>query len=237
MQPPADGPPVEGGGQPQGVPGEGGGRRRRRRRGGRGRGRNRNRQDQPGLSGALPTGQEEVGDIAFGGHGIRGDQGEYGEQGDQAFENREETAENEMTDAPIGNVGPVIRESFEPEVAATLQNQPVSETAEVVVEEAAPAEGVKKPRRRRGTRGRGRGKKAALETADSAVEAPEVKKSTAVPKALVREAEPDTIVRTGSTDRHQLIVDEDAEEEPIVPSPARRPRTYRDLDEIPDDLD
>ena len=39
------------------------------------------------------------------------------------------------------------------------------------------------------------------------------------------------IVRTGSTDRH--IVDD----EPIDSPPPSRPRSYRDLDELPDDLD
>jgi hypothetical protein len=45
--------------------------------------------------------------------------------------------------------------------------------------------------------------------------------------------EPDKpVVRTGSTDKH-LIRDD----VPVNPEPPRRPRTYRDLDAIPDDLD
>jgi hypothetical protein len=44
-------------------------------------------------------------------------------------------------------------------------------------------------------------------------------------------------VRTGSTDRHHLIVEEDSAEEPRVPQPTRPPPTFRDLDEIPDDFD
>jgi hypothetical protein len=39
------------------------------------------------------------------------------------------------------------------------------------------------------------------------------------------------VVRTGSTDKH-LIHDE-----PVLPDPPRRPRSYRDLDAIPDDVD
>jgi hypothetical protein len=39
------------------------------------------------------------------------------------------------------------------------------------------------------------------------------------------------VVKTGSTDRH-LISDE-----PILPQPVQRPRTYRDLDHIQDDFD
>jgi hypothetical protein len=40
------------------------------------------------------------------------------------------------------------------------------------------------------------------------------------------------IVRTGSTDRHY-----ERTETPVDPEPVRRPRSYRDLDAIPDDLD
>jgi hypothetical protein len=43
---------------------------------------------------------------------------------------------------------------------------------------------------------------------------------------------PAQVVRTGSSDKH-LIHDD----EPLAPEPPRRPRTYRDLDAIPDDLD
>jgi hypothetical protein len=43
---------------------------------------------------------------------------------------------------------------------------------------------------------------------------------------------PQPVVRTGSTDKH-LIRDED----PVHVEPTRRPRTYRDLDAIPDDMD
>jgi len=39
------------------------------------------------------------------------------------------------------------------------------------------------------------------------------------------------ITRTGSSDRHL------ASDDPIAPEPARRPRSYRDLDAIPDDFD
>jgi ribonuclease E len=46
-----------------------------------------------------------------------------------------------------------------------------------------------------------------------------------------RAAEAPTLTRTGSADRH-LINDE-----PVAPQPVSRPRTYRDLDSIPDDFD
>jgi ribonuclease E len=49
-----------------------------------------------------------------------------------------------------------------------------------------------------------------------------------------RVAEPPApVVRTGSTDKH-LIPDEE-EDEPLVSEPVRRPRSYRDLDALPED--
>jgi hypothetical protein len=42
---------------------------------------------------------------------------------------------------------------------------------------------------------------------------------------------PAPVQRTGSTDRHLL------HDEPVLPQPLSRPRSYRDLDQIPDDLD
>jgi hypothetical protein len=46
-----------------------------------------------------------------------------------------------------------------------------------------------------------------------------------------RAAEAEVVQPTGSADRH-LVADE-----PIAPQPVTRPRTYRDLDSIPDDFD
>jgi hypothetical protein len=39
------------------------------------------------------------------------------------------------------------------------------------------------------------------------------------------------VVKTGSTDRHQI------DDEPVAPQPVSRPRSYGDLDAIPDDFD
>jgi ribonuclease E len=50
-------------------------------------------------------------------------------------------------------------------------------------------------------------------------------------RAAPQRVPPPPVVRTGSTDRH--IVDD----EPIHAPPPSRPRSYRDLDELPDDLD
>jgi len=53
-------------------------------------------------------------------------------------------------------------------------------------------------------------------------------------QAPQQSASPQTPVqRTGSSDRH-LLHDND---EPVLPQPLSRPRSYRDLDQIPDDLD
>ena len=57
-------------------------------------------------------------------------------------------------------------------------------------------------------------------------------RSTIAPERVPPPREPDPpVVRTGSTDKH-LIHDE-----PVLPDPPRRPRSVRDLDAIPDDLD
>jgi hypothetical protein len=84
-------------------------------------------------------------------------------------------------------------------------------------------------RRRRGGRGRGRGQGTAAENGQAAP----LPKLLADEPAYERAAlpPPPPVVRTGSTDRHLI------EDEPVSPEPVRRPRTYRDLDFIPDDLD
>jgi Rne/Rng family ribonuclease len=50
------------------------------------------------------------------------------------------------------------------------------------------------------------------------------------PQQPVRAPQP-PVQRTGSTDRHLL------HDQPVEPQPLSRPRTYRDLDQIPDDFD
>ncbi|MCC6422306.1 MAG: Rne/Rng family ribonuclease [Phycisphaerales bacterium] len=91
------------------------------------------------------------------------------------------------------------------------------------------------PRRRRRRGGRrhrsgsktGRNGDAPAEPAESPRQQPQ---STVTPQ---RPAPPPPmpVVRTGSTDRHLMS------DEPVNPEPVRRPRSYRDLDAIPDDLD
>jgi hypothetical protein len=85
-----------------------------------------------------------------------------------------------------------------------------------------------KKKTRRGSRGgvrRSRAKKAAAEGA------PISEQGKSLPVAESTPPPAPAVVRTGSTDRH-LISDE-----PVSPEPVYRPRTYRDLDHIPDDLD
>ena len=85
-----------------------------------------------------------------------------------------------------------------------------------------------KPRRRR-RGGRGRRRK----SADNGAAAPSAETSSA-PGDPVNPPAPTqnpVVVRTGSTDRHLI------QDEPVLPQPVRRPRSVRDLDNIPDDYD
>jgi ribonuclease E len=100
-------------------------------------------------------------------------------------------------------------------------------------DENGPADG-EQPRRRRRRRGGRRHRRKKNGRAGNG-NAPEGDSATAVgqparPPSHPRAAAP-PIVKTGSTDRHLI------EDEAAAPEPARRPRTYRDLDSIPDDFD
>lgn len=88
------------------------------------------------------------------------------------------------------------------------------------------------PRRRRrgGRRHRSRSKTGRNGEPSDGDDVPSKPKPAAVPQRPAPPP-PAPVVRTGSTDRH-LIADE-----PVNPEPIRRPRSYRDLDAIPDDLD
>jgi hypothetical protein len=109
-------------------------------------------------------------------------------------------------------------EPFEPVVAEAPPA--VEEPAEVIEEEPAAAKPKAKPRSR-AVRGRGK-KKPAAKGEDAGAE------PVATAPAI---AEPVAVVRTGSTDRHLI------EDEPAFPQPVRRPKSVRDLDNIPDDFD
>lgn len=199
---------------------EGGPRRRRRRRGRRGRGRNRQQGE----------GQPQP---ASNGHPVeRSDSGTFNreeanveeaviedESGDIVSEDVQVTAYNDR---------PRKHETAEREKAAEseCERHPSDEAAEAR-EDSADDEALSKPRRRR-RGGRGRGKKAATVKAENEDTA---SKSVAASAPSPEPAPEPVIVRTGSTDRHLI------EDEPVFSPPARRPRTIRDLDSIPDDFD
>ncbi|MCY2954123.1 MAG: Rne/Rng family ribonuclease [Planctomycetota bacterium] len=88
-----------------------------------------------------------------------------------------------------------------------------------------------KPARRRGSRGgqttrKGRSRSKAAQASPDDNQA-----SQHEPQAPAAPAPSTSVIRTGSSDRHLM------QDEPILPQPLARPKTYRDLDSIPDDLD
>jgi ribonuclease E len=199
---------------------EGGPRRRRRRRGRRGRGRNREQGE----------GQQQP---ASNGHPLeRSDNG--------TFEREEANVEEAVIEDESGDVvsedvqvatyddRPRKHERAERETTAgSEREQHSSDEAAEAREDSANEEAPSKPRRRR-RGGRGRGKKAVAAKAESDDSA---SKSAAASTPPPDAAPEPAIVRTGSTDRHLI------EDEPVFSPPARRPRTMRDLDSIPDDFD
>jgi ribonuclease E len=221
--------------------------RRRRRRGGR---RHRRRNGQ-GNENALPIGERSPQDSdqprqPFGGN-------EAGNQSVSEFEDEFETTEIEETgvfaqpeelkefeddgveqeaevleimDAPAAE--PLVGEASVAD--APLAEAPVADetVAEAPVEEATP-----KPR----TRAKRATKPKAPKAAKAAPKRIPPKRSKAAKeeKEAAQSTEPDApqpaVVKTGSADKH-LISDE-----PVTPQPLSRPRSYSDLDAIPDDYD
>ena len=231
--------------QEEGADGQ---RRRRRRRGGRGRGRNRNRDgmDANGISDQQDDGQQAM---------FPPQNQEGGSEGMQVASFNESTAAFEQpsgsfTEPSRGESVEETRRPLRDEVIESRQPANAEIVTEVPVvdseEKAKPAKGGRKkkvaaPAAVVPAKGKSRGKKAvAASTEVEATAAPAAKPSRRSSRtAKVEKVEtpiPESIVRTGSTDKHHLILEE-SDEEPLVPSPGRRPRTYRDLDEIPDDLD
>ncbi len=66
---------------------------------------------------------------------------------------------------------------------------------------------------------------------DAEIDEP-VAKAAKAPRVAKEPPPHEPIVRTGSSDKHYVRT-----EVPVDPEPVRRPRSYRDLDAIPDDLD
>ncbi len=130
-------------------------------------------------------------------------------------------------------------------VEASSMQADIKETSTLFPEPSAPdmqgeAETDEQPagkRRRRGHRGGRRHRnhgKADAQTPSEENASSEAAAEPAVvvaPIAAITAPAENVALRTGSTDRH-LIHDE-----PIAPEPVHRPRTSRDLDSIPDDLD
>jgi len=87
-----------------------------------------------------------------------------------------------------------------------------------------------KPARRRGSRG-GQTTRKGRSRSKAAQASPDDKASQPEPQAPAAAAPSTSVIRTGSSDRHLM------QDEPILPQPLARPKTYRDLDSIPDDLD
>jgi hypothetical protein len=59
--------------------------------------------------------------------------------------------------------------------------------------------------------------------------------SSASRRVVVADEQP--VVKTGSADKHLVMDGDDVDEEPIVPTSVPRPRSYTDLDAIPDDYE
>ncbi len=121
----------------------------------------------------------------------------------------------EVDDEPIGDAPAEI---LDDDVAVEDKTEVEAEAVEAPV--APPA---KPSRAKRAPSGRARPQRKPPTPRES-------KKAAVV--AVTPEIAP--VVKTGSTDKH-LIHDADAA--PIDPDPPRRPQSYRDLDDIPDDFD
>ncbi len=206
-----------------------GGRRRRRGRRGRGGGRgNEGNQANPGNR-ANAGGREPGRPLSLAERlaGIA----DYPDELEEAPPPSAKGADIE-TAKPVEAAGGIeeVRETPPPPPAEAAGEPEAVESAAESEESATEAA---KPRRRRGGRRRGGTRTAAARAEASAAaesaapaRAPEV--ADEPPPRIVEEVVP--VARTGSSERP---VDEE-EEEPVAP---RRVRTYRDLDEIPDDFD
>ena len=183
-------------------------RRRRRRRGGR---RHRRRNGEP-------AGSAE------------------GESSDQPIDESSEESEpaSEPTPQPVAEVpAPVIDTPAEPEqlslpgvetepaAAPTRSRRTRAKAAPAVVDEPDTDESAPAPKAKKAKR--------ATKAKASAKATP--KRTPPRKKAAPADVEPVEVVSTGSADTH--VVDDD----PVDAAPLRRPRSYSDLDAIPDDYD
>ncbi len=227
-----------GNGGGEGQPGEGGGKRRRRRRGGRGRRRGGARQGETPADAAADAQAPAV------------------ETEDEASAPADVEAHDPQDEQPTDDAVAVAAEAD----ADAGEESPETQIEQPAGDATDPAAGQQPRKRRRGRRG-GRGRRKSSDTAaaeaapsgetgqsaeqsspqDQSSDQPQaneqpVAAAQAKPSAAPSEAPkpvslpPIPVVRTGSTDRHLT-------DEPIAPTTVYRPRSVRDLDEIPDDYD
>jgi hypothetical protein len=192
------------------------------------------------------------------GRGGRGGQGGQGGPGDQGGINAPPALGSSIDEAE--SFEPVAAEPSEdagPEIGNEIDRQPPGGAGPGLGGDQDGAPRRRRRRGRRGGRGRNRGKGQQNELSggpmpampDDRDEQPVVlhRPGPVVPPrrrpppsnvesrpAPQRSSPPqpvEPVVRTGSTDRH-LVSDE-----PVVPQPTVRPRSYQDLDAIPDDFD
>jgi hypothetical protein len=143
-----------------------------------------------------------------------------------------------VENAPLGEESAAENFGNEPDAVAEIEPeiipepveevpQEVADLAPVIEPEAAPEEIEEpKPKPKRASRAKGVGRAAPKRV-------PPKKKSAKADEEKAPEAEipQPAVVRTGSADKH-LISDE-----PVIPQSVSRPRSYSDLDAIPDDYD
>jgi ribonuclease E len=119
-----------------------------------------------------------------------------------------------------------VTAEIEPVIAEekTVNDEPASD--EPVIEEAPAA----KPKAKRASRAKKVSTTKAVRATPKRVP-PKKSARSAEKETPIEVAQPADVVRTGSADKH-LISDE-----PVIPQPMSRPRSYSDLDAIPDDYD
>jgi ribonuclease E len=223
-----------------------GGRRRRRRRGRRGRG---------GRNGAAADAQPNSPATPFA--ESAGNDGEPDEPFDEADELDRSPVPSER-DRPESDVLETDSELVADADAEGAEDRAESNAGAPAESSESSDDAPRRRRRRRGGRGRRRRADApgdapvgdqnitvehvdieaeeAVETVAASKPAPPARapsrRQPKLPAPLPTPIEVPDTVRTGSTDRHLMHDDE-----PVIDEPIRRPRSYRDLDQIPDDME
>jgi ribonuclease E len=234
----------------------GGGRRRRRRRRGR-RGRGRGGEGQPMAPGQQPFAPASE-DLPVEAEAPTGD------FADEPFDNAEAAADMAEGDLfaqrePLGDAPTEIvaddRRSTRPDddEAATEAAEAEAPMADDLPEDAPAPEAEEKPAPKRRRAASAKSKKSTRAKAADSTESVAAKKprkrassSSSSRRGRTKKAgtptdasgsrantsqPPAPVVRTGSADKHM------ADDEPVIPQPVSRPRSFRDLDAIPDDFD